>query len=97
MMRQKLTPARIITPGQIILRELAARGWTQTDLAKMIAQPQQTISKIMNGTLPITPELSSALAAAFGTSDEFWHNLETNYRSHLAQQQAKFPTQQPVS
>jgi HTH-type transcriptional regulator/antitoxin HigA len=35
------------------------------------------------------PETSRELACAFGTSAEFWMNLETNYRLHLAERQQK--------
>jgi HTH-type transcriptional regulator / antitoxin HigA len=83
-MKNKLVPARVSPPGQIISRELAAREWTQKDLAQIINRPEQTISAIVNGTKQITPETALELASAFGTSAEFWTNLESNYRLFLA-------------
>jgi HTH-type transcriptional regulator/antitoxin HigA len=83
-MNQQLIPARIVTPGRILSRELAARGWTQKDLAEIIARPEQTISAIINAKKEITPETAIELAAAFDIPAEFWTNLETNYRLHLA-------------
>jgi HTH-type transcriptional regulator/antitoxin HigA len=83
-MTQQLTPARIITPGRILSRELEARGWTQKDLAEIIGRPEQTISAIINAKKEITPETAIELGAAFDIPAEFWTNLETNYRLHFA-------------
>ncbi len=81
-----LRPARAVRPGIILQREIEARGWTQNDLADMIGRPQQTISEIVRGTEQITPETALELSEAFGTSPEFWMNLETNYRLSLSEQ-----------
>jgi HTH-type transcriptional regulator/antitoxin HigA len=78
--------ARAVPPGSILRRELDARGWTQRDLAEILGRPAQAITEIVRGTKQITPETAVALAAAFGTSAEFWSNLEANYRLALAQQ-----------
>jgi HTH-type transcriptional regulator / antitoxin HigA len=88
-MKNKLVPARVSPPGQIISRELAAREWTQKDLAEIINRPEQTISAIVKGTKQITPETALELASAFGTSAEFWTNLESNYRLFLARSARK--------
>ena len=83
-MNKKLTPARVPIPGRIVKRELEARGWTQKDLAEIIGRPVQTINEIVGGSKQITPQTALELSQAFGTSPEFWTNLETNYRLHLA-------------
>lgn len=53
------------------------------DLAQIINRPEQTISAIVKGTKQITPETALKLASAFGTSAEFWSDLESNYRHFL--------------
>lgn len=58
------------------MRELEARGWTQKDLARIMERPPQAISKIVKGGRQITPETALELAETFGTSAEFWTNLE---------------------
>jgi HTH-type transcriptional regulator/antitoxin HigA len=68
---------------------LEARGWTQRDLAAILDRPEQAISEIITGTKQITPETSVELGQAFGTSLEFWHNLEANYRLELARTQVQ--------
>ena len=82
-----LVPARSIAPGRIVERELEARGWTQKDLAQIMRRPGQAINEIVRGSKQITPETAVELAAAFGTSAEFWTNLEANYRLSLAKKE----------
>lgn len=76
--------ARVVKPGQIIARELDARGWSQKDLAEIMGRPVQAINEIVGGAKQITPNTAHELAQVFGTSPEFWMNLETNYRLYLA-------------
>jgi HTH-type transcriptional regulator / antitoxin HigA len=83
-MVQQLAPARVPPPGRILSRELEARGWTQKDLAEITGRPIQTINEIIQAKKQITPETALDLGEAFGTSAEFWTNLETKYRLHLA-------------
>ncbi|WP_019498567.1 HigA family addiction module antitoxin [Pseudanabaena sp. PCC 6802] len=83
-MIQALTPARVPPPGRILSRELEARGWTQKDLAEITGRPIQTINEIVQAKKQITPDTALDLGEAFGTSAEFWTNLETKYRLYLA-------------
>lgn len=73
-------PAEVFPPGEFIREELAARGKTQADLARVLGRPLQTVNQIINGRKAITPETALELAAAFGTSPELWMNLESSYR-----------------
>ncbi len=82
-------PARVVSPGQVIAKELEARGWTQRDLAVIMGRPYQAISEIVNGLKQITPDTARELAMAFGTSMDFWMNLESNYRLFMAEQEDK--------
>ncbi|MFN9063396.1 MAG: HigA family addiction module antitoxin, partial [Pseudanabaena sp.] len=86
-MIKQLKPARVPPPGTILSEEIDARGWTQKDLAEIIDRPAQAINEIVKGTKQITPETAIELSAAFGTSAQFWTNLEANYRLHLAQKE----------
>jgi HTH-type transcriptional regulator/antitoxin HigA len=84
-----LRPARAVAPGNIIAAEIEARGWTQKDLAAVMGRPLQAINEIIRGRKQITAESAWQLAAAFGTSAEFWLNLETNYQLHLSRREAE--------
>jgi HTH-type transcriptional regulator/antitoxin HigA len=52
-------------------------------------RPTQTINEIIKGRKRVTPETARELAAAFGTSAQFWISLESNYRLHFATQRQK--------
>src|SRR5690348_8346313 len=79
-MSQKLRPAHVPSPGRTLEMQLERRGWTQRDLADITGRPIQAVNEIIRGTKQITPETAIELAAALGTTPEFWTNLETNYR-----------------
>lgn len=82
-------PARVSPPGRRLQDELDARGWTQQDLAKVIARPPQMISEIINAKKQITPETALELSEAFGTSAEFWSKLEADYQLFLARKKPR--------
>jgi len=72
--------AEAFPPGEFIKDELGARGWTQEDLAEITGMPSPVISNIINTKRAISPDVASSLAAAFGTTAQFWMNLETSYQ-----------------
>lgn len=72
--------AEVFPPGEFILEELEARGWSQTRLAKLLGRPVQTINMIVRGKKEITATTAIQLAEAFGTTPELWMNLETAYQ-----------------
>jgi len=72
---------RITThPGEILLKEfLEPMNVTQVSLARHIGVPVQRINEIIRGKRGITPDTAWLLAGAFGTTPEFWTNLQMNY------------------
>lgn len=74
----------ITKPGDFIRDELKERNWTQADLAGIMGRPLETINRIIAGKKRITPETAVGLGEAFGTSPEFWLNLENAHRLALA-------------
>lgn len=73
-------PVEVFHAGEFLKEELEARGWTQAELAEIIGRPTQAVSEIILGKRGVTPETAKGLAAAFGTSAEYWMNLETAYQ-----------------
>jgi HTH-type transcriptional regulator/antitoxin HigA len=73
-------PAEVFPPGEFIRDELEARDWTQGDLAEILRRPIRLVNELVSGKKTITPETASGLGAAFGTSPQFWMNLETAYQ-----------------
>jgi HTH-type transcriptional regulator/antitoxin HigA len=76
MSRSNRPIAQVFPPGAFIQEELEARGWSQRDLAEVLGRPLQAVNAIINGRKQITPRTARELEAAFGTSAEFWLNLE---------------------
>ncbi len=72
--------AEVFPPGDLVREELAARGWTQNDLAEILGRPPRLVSEIISAKRAITPETAQGLADAFGTDAQIWMNLETSYQ-----------------
>lgn len=67
-------------PGEVLLEEyLKPMQLTQVMFAHHIGVPTQRINEIVNGKRGITPETAWLFAEAFGTTPEFWMNLQSNY------------------
>jgi HTH-type transcriptional regulator / antitoxin HigA len=73
-------PAEVFAPGEFLKEELEAREWTQQELADILERPARLISELIAGKRAITPETARGLSAAFGTSAEYWMNLESQYQ-----------------
>jgi antitoxin HigA-1 len=75
--KKKLTP---IHPGEILLEEfLKPLDMTMNRLAVEIHVPPNRITHIVSGLRGITGETALRLARYFGTSPEFWLNLQARY------------------
>lgn len=73
-------PIDAFPPGEFLRDELEERRWSQSDLAEIIGRSASVINGIIQGKRAITPETAKDLAAALGTSPEFWMNLESAYQ-----------------
>lgn len=69
-------PAETFHPGEFIQEELAARGWTQAQLAEITGFSPQFINDLIRGRRDVSARFAIILGAAFGTSAEFWMNLQ---------------------
>lgn len=77
MIPKKRIPAH---PGIILSEEfLKPAGITQVELARRIEVPTQRVNEIVKGKRGISPETAWLLSQAFGTSPQFWLNLQANY------------------
>lgn len=67
-------------PGEIVNEEfLKPLGLTQVQLAEHLDVPIQRINELVRGKRGVTPETAWLLAGAFGTTPDFWVNLQTAY------------------
>ena len=78
MSKRKLRP---IHPGEILLEEfLNPLGISQYRLAKDTTVPPRRINEIVRGLRSISADTALRLArASFGTSEQFWLNLQTRF------------------
>ncbi len=69
-----------IHPGEILLEEfLKPNNISQEQLSRDIDVPKSRISNIVHGTRAITADSALRLSAYFGTTPEFWLNLQNEY------------------
>ena len=76
-----------IHPGEILAEELEELGVSPTELSRQIRVPANRISQIINGKRAVTGDTALRLAHWFGTSPQFWMNLQALYDVRLAEQQ----------
>jgi antitoxin HigA-1 len=76
-----------VHPGRTLAAELAARGLTPNALALKLRVPANRISEIVRGYRAISPETALRLGCYFGTSAQFWTNLQANYDLAVARQE----------
>lgn len=73
-----------IHPGEILMEDfIEGFGITQNKLAASIGVPPRRINEIVHGKRGITADTAIRLARYFGTSEELWMNLQSNYELRL--------------
>lgn len=70
---------RAIHPGEVLEDELEEIGISARALAKYLAVPANRVYAIVNGTRSITADTALRLAKFFGTTPEFWLNLQSDF------------------
>lgn len=87
-----------IHPGEVLLEEfLKPMGLTQYRLAKDISVPPRRINEIVHGTRAVSADTALRLSRYFGTSEQFWMNLQMRYDLELARQRLKGRLQREVA
>lgn len=83
------SPDYAIHPGEILEETLAARNMQKSELAERCRLSTKTVSQIIGGKAPITPETAIQLERVLGISAKVWSNLDTNYRLFQARRAAQ--------
>src|SRR5512139_216585 len=81
--RKKLPP---IHPGELLRDELQEIGVSLNELARALRVPMNRISAIVNGKRAISVDTAMRLARYFGTSPQYWLNLQMAYELEVAGQ-----------
>ncbi len=77
-----------IHPGEHLAEELNELGMSASELARRLDVPPNRITAILNGQRGLTGDTALRLAHFFGTSAQFWLNLQNIYELRLAEQKA---------
>lgn len=90
--------ARIpIHPGEVLAEDLEALDMSAAELARQIQVPTNRVTEILKGRRAITGDTALRLAHFFGTSAQFWLNLQSLYELRVAEEKTgtavnKLPT-----
>lgn len=74
-----------IHPGEHLAEELREMDISAAELARRLDVPTNRITQIINGTRDITADTALRLARFFGTSAQFWMNLQSLHDLDQAQ------------
>ena len=77
-----------IHPGEHLAEQLRELGMSAAELGRQLNVPTNRITGILNGQRAVTGDTALRLAHFFGTSAEFWLNLQKLYELRLAEQKA---------
>ena len=78
-------PRAPIHPGEHLAEELRGLGITAAELSRQIDVPVNRITGIIHGQRGITADTALRLGHWFGTSPQFWMNLQQLYELRLAE------------
>ena len=78
-------PRTPIHPGEHLAEELRELGISAAELSRQIEVPVNRITGIIHGQRGITADTALRLGHWFGTSPQFWMNLQQLYELRLAE------------
>ena len=81
-------PIQVIHPGEHLAAELKELGMSAAELARRLHVPTNRVTEILNGRRAVTGDTALRLAHFFGTTAEFWLNLQSLYELRIAQKKA---------
>ncbi len=92
-MQNKMPP---VHPGEILREELAELKLSARGLARRLDVPTNRITAILNEKRSLTPDTALRLARYFGTTPEFWLNLQQTYDLKIVRQNKEAEIQATV-
>lgn len=88
---------RPIHPGEVLKEELTEIGMTANAFAQALHVPANRITAILKGNRSITADTALRISRFFGTTPEFWLNLQTAYDLKIVRQTVGVKIEQEVS
>lgn len=87
---------RPIHPGEVLRDELVEIGMTANAFAHALHVPANRITYILNGNRAITADTALRFSRFFGTTPEFWLNLQIAYDLKIARQTVGSKVEQEI-
>ncbi len=82
---KKTTKLAPVHPGEILKDEFEAIGKSANAVALALRIPASRLTEILNGKRGISADTALRLARFFGTSAQFWINLQMNNELQIAE------------
>src|SRR6202023_2151768 len=86
--RRNIMALAAIHPGEHLAEELKELSMSAAELARQLDVPTNRVTEILNGRRAITGDTALRLAHFFGTTAEFWLNLQSLFELRVAQKKA---------
>ena len=86
-----------IHPGETLREDLEELGMSAAELARRIEVPVNRVTEILNGRRAVTGDTALRLGRFFGTSGEFWLNLQKLYELRLAERKNGADVSSPIA
>ena len=80
--------SRAIHPGEHLAEELDALDMSAAELARRLKVPTNRVTAILNGQRAISGDTALRLGHFFGTTPQFWLNLQSLYEIRLAEEKS---------
>ena len=84
MLRNEYYPDYAVHPGRTLAEVLKERGITQRELAARLGLSEKTVSQIVNGKAPVTPEVAVGLDRVTAVPARFWCTRQAQYDEAVA-------------
>ena len=81
-------PRQVIHPGEHLAEQLEVLKMSAAELARQLKVPTNRITHILNGQSAITGDTALRFGHFFGTSAEFWLNLQKLYELRVAERES---------
>jgi addiction module HigA family antidote len=78
-----------VHPGEQLADELNALKMSAAELARQLKVPTNRVTSILNGQRAVTADTALRLGHFFGTSAEFWIDLQSRYELGVAEAEAR--------
>ncbi|MCC6507043.1 MAG: HigA family addiction module antidote protein [Aquimonas sp.] len=77
-----------IHPGEHLAEQLDELGMSAAELARRIKVPTNRVTQVLNGQRAVTGDTALRLGHFFGTSAEFWLNLQKLHELRVAERES---------